>query len=187
MERRMGKRHRKPNRRQQDVMTSRSQRWVNLVYFHRRASYGIEHDRHGFLAPVPPDKQNAVLGMAERSPQLWEVLCIVYCRAQDGSQYREMADSRTHQRIAAWQARTDEQGQAIRDEDGRPEFEDQLLPIIQQALEAAEAGCNPNHIIDRAVIMRPWSPNWPSMLPVLRRLQHDLSLTDEEIEQWEAA
>ncbi|MFG6159678.1 hypothetical protein ACGTNG_12800 [Halomonas sp. 1390] len=183
----MKKRSRKLSRRQQDVMTGRSQRWVNLAYFHRRAGYGLEHDRHGFLAPVPADKQNAVLGMAERSPQLWEVLCIVYCRARDGSQYRELADSRAHQRIAAWRARTDDQGQVIRDEDGRPEFEDQLLPIIQQTLETAEASCNPNHIFDRAVIMRPWSPNWPSMLPVLRRLRHELDLTDEEIEQWEAA
>lgn len=183
----MSKRARKLTRHQQNTMAQRSQRQVNLAYFYRRGSWADILDRHGFLGPVPIDKRMAVLRMANQAPQHWEILCIVYCRAQDGSEYREFADARTSQRIAAWRERRDDAGKVLRDEDGEILMEDQLLPIIRPTLEAAEAGCNPNHIIDRAVIMRPWSPNWPSMLPVLRRLQHDLGLTAEEIEQWEAA
>ncbi|WP_043530410.1 hypothetical protein [Litchfieldella xinjiangensis] len=181
------KRARKLTRAQHNTMTARSQRQVNLVFFYRRGSWDSEIDRHGFLAPVDSAKHMAILRMANLAPQHWEVLCIVYCRAQDGSEYREFASGRTNQRIAAWRHRRDDSGKLMLDEEGGPLMEDQLLSIIRETLEAAESGCNPNHIIDRAVIMRPWSANWPSMLPVLRRLRTELDLTNDDLEQWEAA
>ncbi|MBW5800638.1 hypothetical protein [Halomonas elongata] len=188
-------RNRKLTQRQKNTMASRSQRAVSTVYVYRRGSWeqgGDDDpgDRYGFLAPVHPSKRPTVLRMAHLAPQHWEITCIVYCRAQDGSEYRETAAVRTSQKFAAWLERRDESGKIVRDDSGQPVFDDQLSPIIRDTMEAAEAGCNPNHIVDRGVILRPWSRNWPSVIPVLKRLRDELDLTDSEIEEfqeWEAA
>lgn len=163
----MSARRKKLNRKQYDVMTRRSQRFVNLVYFYRRGSWFEDIDRHGFLAPVPVDKRQEVLRMANLAPQHWEIACIVYFKDRWGKEYRQTAGIRTTQRLAAWVPMRDETGEVQRDDEGEVLYQDQLTPIIEPTLRAAEEGGNPRQLIDRAVVLRPWSPKWPSIMPVL--------------------
>ena len=179
----MSKRRKKLTRKQYDVMTRRSQRFVNAVYFYRRGSWDEEIDRHGFLAPVPVDKRQEVLRMANLAPQHWEIACIVYFRDPWGREYRQTAGTRTTQRLAAWVPMTGDDGEILRDDQGEVLYRDQLTPIIEPTLAAAEDGGNPKQIIDRAVVLRPWSPQWPSIMPVLRQVAGALDLAPSELEE----
>lgn len=178
----MSKRKKKLTRRQYDRMTTRCQRFVNLTYFYRRGTWEDKSDRYGFLAPVPMAKRGETVRLANLAPQHWQILCIVYFRDPWGKEYREHAWVRTNQRLAAWLPMTDEQGEPIRDENGDVLYEDQLSPLIEPTLRAAEDGGNARQIIDRAVVLRPWSKAWPSIAPTLRRLREPLELSEEEIQ-----
>ncbi len=179
----MSKRRKKLTRKQCDVMQKRAQRFVNLTYFYRRGSWFEEIDRHGFLAPVPLDKRQETLRMANLAPQHWEIACIAYFKDRWGKEYRQTAGTRTTQRLAAWVPERDNDGEILRDDDGSVRYRDQLTPLIEPTLAAAEEGGNPRQLIDRAVVIRPWSPQWPSIMPVLRQVASDLDLAPNELEE----
>ncbi len=177
----MKNRQKKLTQNQYQQMVKRCQRYVDRSYFYRMASLNGGPDRYGFLGPSRPSQEGATIDLAQRGAQHWEIMVIVYCEDTRGDQYREAVTHRTEQRIKAWRPREDEHGEFVRDDDGQIDYEDQLLPIIKACKEAAEASVNHRHIKDIAVIMRPWSKAWPSMAPVLKRLQKELSLQDWEI------
>lgn len=177
----MKQRRKKLTPKQYSRMVARTQRYVDRAFFYRRASWPDGPDRYGFLGPTKPSQVGAVVDLANHGAQHWEVLVIVYCEDAQGNKYRQAAFHRTEQRFAAWRMKEDEHGKPIVDEKGHAEMEDQLMPIIKACKEGAEAAVNHNHVKDIAVVMRPWSKQWPSMEPVLRKIQKDLDLEDWEV------
>lgn len=145
----------------------RLNRLMQTLYWWRRGTVG---EGWGFIAPMPASQRAALHNRAIVTPFHWQILAIVYGDPGTGQLYREIVETRSGQALAA----NDEHGN------------DQLIPLIEQALTEAEKTMNRNHIVDHALIMRPWSPRQPSMVPYMKMLRHRLSLTDEEIAAWAA-
>jgi len=150
---------------------SRSQRFINTMFLWRHSSVNDGADNYGWLAPIPAHKKPYIIDLAVYSPNHWHVMAIVFCETQDGAKYRGFADYRTEQAFAA---------RHIADND------DQLGKILQAVMLEAESDVNANHVVDRAIIIRPWSRAYPSMQPVLERLKDRLGISEEDT-KWEAA
>jgi len=136
-------------------------RYARTFYEVRRQS-GFLH--WGFSVPLPLDvSRDDLHDMTICVPMQWSVLAIAYFRNPDGGkEYLDSVEIRTDQAFTAV-------GQGI-------------VPFLEAAMEAAEARGNPNHLVDRVTIMKPWAKGSPGMAPILYRHQHDLDLTDQAIE-----
>lgn len=118
---------------------------------------------YGFRTFVDPrhrvDYYNLALGL----PHRWQAVAIVYLRDHWGKRYRHFGLAKTSQSFKG--------------------IGEGITPLINAVADRLESELNTKHIYGRAVVFSPYSEQFNSLIPVLRREKERLRLTDDDIDK----
>lgn len=142
---------------------ARANRRIQTLYWWRRQHVG---EGWGVTVPTPHNIVDEIHNLALATPQQWEVVAIVYWRNKDGMEFHDFASQVTTQQFRA-------EGKGI-------------VPFLEATLDAAKADMRKEYIYDQATIMRPYRKTNRHIGHVLRMLKDQLSLTEEDLEGWDA-
>jgi hypothetical protein len=117
----------------------------------------------GFRGFIDPKHQVDYYNLALALPQRWQAIAIVYLCDNWGNRYRSFGVAKTRQQFKG--------------------IGEGISPLINQIADQIEAGLNKKHIYGRAVVFSPYSDEFNSLVPILRREKARLRLFGEDIDQ----
>lgn len=121
----------------------------------------------GFRCPVPANLRDEAHNLGIMVPMQWQAISITYLKDNSGKRYRQFGFAKTAQRFKG--------------------ISEGICPLLNAALQEAEASLNPKHIYGRAMVFAPWTRKHSSLLPVLKLRQKELRLTDADLEELKQA
>lgn len=140
----------------------RARRAAEALYYLRLAKDGDEGRLwQDYRGPIPPVDITASETQLRHTSCFWHAVGIVYYRDPWGKEYRRWGFVKTQTPI---------------------KIADQKLdPIVLAAVEAAEDGANAKQRIGQGFIIAPWNKRHPSLVPLIRKHQKDLALTEDDV------
>lgn len=117
---------------------------------------------YGFRGVVKRMHQHQYHNLALALPMRWQAVAIIYLKDNWGKYYREFSFAITNQAFKGI-------GQGI-------------SPLINLIAERAEKQLNTKHIYARAVMFSPYSEEFSSLIPLLKREMDNLKLVESDIE-----